>query len=64
MPEANEISIREKLDVAENFGDVFELVKTSVEMVLKQRRAGLMLYLADLPKGAVSYTHLTLPTKA
>ncbi|MFH1328612.1 MAG: hypothetical protein ABIH76_07230 [Candidatus Bathyarchaeota archaeon] len=37
-----------KLDKCENFGDVFELVKASVETTLKQHRGGLMLYLADL----------------
>lgn len=38
----------EILDQCENFGDVFELVKKSVEQTLKLRRGGLMLYLADL----------------
>jgi len=39
----------EELDRCENFGDVFELVKRSVKESLGQWRAGLMLYLADLP---------------
>ena len=39
----------ENLDSCENFGDIFELVKRSVEQTLGQRRGGLMLYLADLP---------------
>jgi len=39
----------EELDRCENFGDVFELVKKSVKDSLGQWRAGLMLYLADLP---------------
>ena len=40
----------ERLDQCEDFSDVFELVKISAEQVLGRRRAGLMLYLARLPK--------------
>lgn len=43
-------SVAERLDLCENFSDVFELVKKSAERSLGQRRAGLMLYLARLPK--------------
>jgi len=43
-------SIAERLDHCEDFSDVFELVKASTERALGQRRAGLMLYLARLPK--------------
>ena len=43
-------SLAERLDLCENFSDVFELVKKSAERSLGQRRAGLMLYLARLPK--------------
>ena len=43
-------SIAERLDHCEDFSDVFELVKMSTERALGQRRAGLMLYLARLPK--------------
>jgi hypothetical protein len=43
-------SIAERLDLCEDFSDVFELVKKSAERSLGQRRAGLMLYLARLPK--------------
>jgi|SRR3989304_2013291 len=43
-------SISERLDLCEDFGDVFELVKKSAERSLGRRRAGLMLYLAKLPK--------------
>jgi hypothetical protein len=43
-------SIVERLDRCESFSDVFELVKKSAERSLGQRRAGLMLYLARLPK--------------
>jgi len=40
----------ERLDQCQDFGDVFELVKKSAEHSLGMRRAGLMLYLAKLPK--------------
>jgi hypothetical protein len=43
-------TLSERLDLCEDFGDVFELVKKSAERSLGQRRAGLMLYLARLPK--------------
>jgi hypothetical protein len=43
-------SIAERLDACEDFSDIFELVKISTERVLGRRRAGLMLYLAKLPK--------------
>lgn len=37
------------LDKAENFGDIFGIVKRSVEESLGLKRAGLMLYLTELP---------------
>ncbi len=43
-------SYSDRLDACENFGDVFELVKKTAERSLGQRRAGLMLYLARLPR--------------
>jgi hypothetical protein len=43
-------TLTERLDSCEDFGDVFELVKKSAERSLGHRRAGLMLYLARLPK--------------
>jgi hypothetical protein len=43
-------SMTERLDLCEDFSDVFELVKKSAERALGRRRAGLMLYLATLPK--------------
>lgn len=43
-------SMAERLDLCEDFSDVFELVKKSAEQSLGQHRAGLMLYLARLPK--------------
>jgi hypothetical protein len=43
-------SLAERLDLCSNFSDVFELVKKSAERSLGLRRAGLMLYLAKLPK--------------
>ena len=39
----------EKLDDCKNFGDIFELVKRAVKLVLGQERSGLMLYLGNLP---------------
>jgi len=41
--------LQDELDSCRNFGDVFELVKKSVKRSLGRSRAGLMLYLADLP---------------
>lgn len=38
-----------ELDKAENFGDIFDLVKRSVEESIGAKRAGLMLYLTELP---------------
>jgi hypothetical protein len=55
MEEPNTLTLAEKLDMCEDFGDVFELVKKSAERSLGQRRAGLMLYLARLPKHIGAY---------
>lgn len=44
------MQIVEELDKSRNFGDVFELVKKAAERSLGRRRAGLMLYLAELPR--------------
>lgn len=44
-----------QLDSCKNFGDVFEVVKKSVEASLGQRRSGLMLYLAGLPEHIGAY---------
>jgi len=49
------IDYAEALESCRNFGDVFELVKRTAEENLHQRRAGLMLYLADLPLGVGAY---------
>lgn len=38
-----------ELDRAENFGDIFAIVKRSVEESTGLKRAGLMLYLTELP---------------
>lgn len=45
----------ERLDASRDFGDVFQLVKKSAERSLGHRRAGLMLYLAKLPKHIGAY---------
>jgi len=44
-----------ELDQCRNFGDVFGLVKKTVERSLGQRRSGLMLYLAELPEQIGAY---------
>ena len=41
--------LQERLDKCKNFGDIFELVKRTVKMVLGHERSGLMLYLGNLP---------------
>jgi len=43
-------SFGERLDRCTDFSDVFKLVKESAQRALGRRRAGLMLYLARLPK--------------
>lgn len=45
----------DRLDASHDFGDVFELVKKSAERSLGLRRAGLMLYLAKLPRHIGAY---------
>ncbi len=42
---------RRRLEEAESFGEIFRVVKSAVQEVLKTRRAGLELILADLPSG-------------
>ncbi|MCP8320266.1 MAG: hypothetical protein H3Z52_04905 [archaeon] len=43
------LSPSEKFELCQNIGDVFELVKATTEGSIGQRRAGLTLYLTDLP---------------
>ena len=45
----------DKLDKCANFQEVFSLVKKSVKASLNRGRAGLMLYLVDLPLGLGAY---------
>jgi len=47
--------VRKQLDACKDFGDVFKIVKKTVELSLGQRRSGLMLYLADLPEQIGAY---------
>ena len=47
--------LAKQLDLSKDFGDVFEIVKKTVEHSLGQRRSGLMLYLADLPEQIGAY---------
>jgi hypothetical protein len=43
------LDYRKELSDCKNFGDIFNLVKRVVKETLGKSRAGLMLYLADLP---------------
>ncbi len=47
--------VGKQLDACKDFGDVFKIVKKTVELSLGQRRSGLMLYLADLPEQIGAY---------
>jgi len=40
---------RRRLETAANYGDVWEIVKDTVEFALHKRRSGIMLFLDDLP---------------
>ncbi|MEM3626609.1 MAG: hypothetical protein QXZ25_01125 [Candidatus Bathyarchaeia archaeon] len=40
---------RSRLENAKSYGEVWEVVKDSVEFSLQRRRGGMMLFLADLP---------------
>lgn len=48
----------DKLDVAESFNDVFEIVKKSVEESIGLHRAGLTLVLVELPNYVGAYHQL------
>ncbi|MGB9659749.1 MAG: hypothetical protein ACPLY9_04420 [Nitrososphaerales archaeon] len=43
------LALSEKLELCENIGDIFELVKETTDRSIGQRRAGLTLYISDLP---------------
>lgn len=43
------LSPSEKFELCENIGDIFELIKETTERSIGRRRAGLTLYLTDLP---------------
>jgi len=47
-PAEREAEYIERLDRCSNFREIFQLVKQSVKESLKQERAGLMLFLADM----------------
>jgi hypothetical protein len=40
---------RSRLEKADNYGEIWEIVKDTVESSLHQRRSGMMLFLDDLP---------------
>ncbi len=46
---------RERLQTASAYGDIWEIVKDSVRDVLKMHRAGMMLFLDDLPLNLGAY---------
>jgi len=46
---------REKLEAAEGFGEVFEMVKKAVDQVMGIHRAGLTLVLGDIPNSVGAY---------
>ncbi|HJX24035.1 MAG TPA: hypothetical protein VJ574_06520 [Candidatus Bathyarchaeia archaeon] len=43
------------LDDSKNFGDIFDLVKSAVKKILDMERAGLMLYVTELPINVGAY---------
>lgn len=45
----NRTSFQEELEKCRNYGDVFDLVKKAVKKSIGKERAGLMLYLGNLP---------------
>lgn len=45
----SQLFFSERLEKSKNFADIFELVKRAVKVVLGRERAGLMLYLGNLP---------------
>jgi hypothetical protein len=42
-------SYRKRLETAANYGEVWDIVKDTVEFALDKRRSGMMLFLDDLP---------------
>jgi len=46
---------REQLDRCESFGEIFTLVKKTVERTLGQKRSGLLLYLTEMPLSLGAY---------
>jgi hypothetical protein len=48
-PSVAEESFRRRLEDAKTYGEVWNIVKATVEFSLRQRRGGMMLFLDDLP---------------
>lgn len=46
---------RSRIDNASSYGEIWEIVKDCVEKALGKRRAGMMLFLDDLPLGIGAY---------
>jgi len=58
MPEKNIdsfLTCSSKLDEAQGFGDIWKIVKDIAKNTLAEQRAGIMLFLADLPLGLGAY---------
>jgi len=49
LAEPSFVKYRNELENAKSYGEVWEIVKDSVELSLKKRRSGMMLFLDDLP---------------
>lgn len=47
--EANNENYRLRVEKASSYGEIWEIVKDTVALALNQRRAGMMLFLDDLP---------------
>lgn len=51
----NDFPFKKKLNICKDYGDIFELVKRAVKQQIGRERAGLMLYLGNLPLNIGAY---------
>jgi hypothetical protein len=51
----NDFPFKKKLNSCKDYGDIFELVKRAVKQQIGRERAGLMLYLGNLPLNIGAY---------
>lgn len=49
MSDENSEAFRKRLEEAKNYGEIWEVVKDTVDFSLHKRRVGMMLFLDDLP---------------